>query len=238
MGTEVNQRGVDYTSLHGSHEVVIRVELIERRLKDINADRRGRVVEIGVGSGDTTKLLVDHFEDVTCVDIEQDRLDEVAQFVAPRKAQFICADAADVKFGRQFDHVFIIGLLEHCPDAVAVLNNVKTLLKDAGRIHVLVNNAGSIHRHLGVNLGMIDSVSDLSESDRRFGHYRVYSPNALYAEMSKAGLRVDYIDQHYMKPLPSSMMDALPLELSRAFVELGRKFTQFAAYTYLEAVKQ
>lgn len=239
------QSNVDYTTLHQSHEVLLRVELLVQRLSELNPGRNAAVCEIGLGSGDTTRMLAEHFDDLYCVDCDEQRINDVRAYIAPQKAQvgrlhFICGDAADVTFdwGDRwgFDHVFLIGLLEHCADGEAVLRNVKRALNPGGRIHILVNNAGSIHRHLGVAIGDIADVTELSRADLRFGHYRVYTPDSLYTEVLRAGLVLDHIDLHYLKPLPSSMMDTLPLHLSRAFVGLGRKFPHLAAYSYVEAV--
>lgn len=230
---------VDYTELHQSHEVVLRVEMLAERLTVLNPPRSALVAEIGLGSGDTTKMLLDRFDDVICVDVDRARIEDVWEFlgeVVVDPAKFVCADAVNVSFDEPLDHVFLIGLLEHCADGEAVLLNVKKYLKPSGRIHVLVNNVNSIHRHLGVAVGDIGDIHDLSPSDVRFGHHRVYSSNSIFAEVSRAGFHVDHVDRHYLKPLPSKMMDELPLELSRAFVDLGRKFPLFAAYTYLEAV--
>ncbi len=230
------QTGVDYTALHQSHEVILRVELLEERLSLLSPNRDASILEIGLGSGDTTKMLVERYADVTCVDLEQARIEEVRRFCHPKSVNFICANGEYVRLLRRYDHIFLIGLLEHCPDGEAVLINARKHLAPDGRVHVLVNNANSIHRYLGVGIGDIKSVHDLSPADIRFGHHRIYTPNSLYAEISRAGLMVDYVDEHYMKPLPSRLMDTLTLEHSRAFLELGRRFPQFAAYTYVEAV--
>lgn len=239
MGTqviEIKQDCTDYTALHASHEVVLRVELLAERLAELKPSRSAQVAEIGLGSGDTTKFLASRFDNLICVDIEQQRLDEVARFIAPKSAWMICADAATVEFKQSLDHVFLIGVIEHCPDGEAVLKNIRKQLKPKGRIHILVNNANSLHRHLGVAIGDIDDVLQLSKADIRLGHHRIYSINQLYAECSRAGLYVDYVDHHHIKPLPTSMMDALPIEISRGFLKMARQFPQFAAYTYLEAV--
>lgn len=89
VALEMNQNGVDYTALHKSHEVVLRVELLAKRLALLSSNRDAAILEIGLGSGDTTKMLVDRYDDVTCVDLEQTRIDEVARYLLPKTAHFI-----------------------------------------------------------------------------------------------------------------------------------------------------
>ena len=231
----LDQTHVDYSTVRHSAEVQLRVDMMRDRIDVLSIPNGSKVVEAGLGSGDTTRLLASRF-DLTCVDLEQSVLEKVQSFIVPHKAEFICAPAEEVKLERgAYCNAFLIGLLEHCPDARAVLNNMIPSLAPGGRIHVLVNNANSIHRHLGLEMRKIESLTELSERDIEFGHHRVYTPEGLRADLEACGLAIDYFDLHYLKPLPTKYMDLLPIEVSRAFVELGRKFPELSGYIYAEA---
>ncbi len=234
----LNQEAVDYPSHRTLHEVQYRVELLRERFTALGVDSSIPVADIGVGCGLTTQLLARNFADLTCIDIAKTRLDEVRQLgMWPDSVKTLCGDAATVALPHHhFGHVFMIGLLEHCPDPEKVLANVKPSLVPGGRVHILVNNAGSLHRHLGVALGLIDDVRSLCEADLIQGHYRTYTPDQLLFQVEDAGFDIDHFDLHYMKPLPTRLMEKLSPEINRAFAELGRKFKQLSAYIYLEAV--
>ncbi len=233
----LNQEAVDYPSHRTLHEVQYRVELLRDRFEALGVDRTIPVVDIGVGCGLTTQLLANQFDDLTCVDLSRARLAEMRAQVAPILPAALHGDAATVALPHhRFGHVFMIGLLEHCPDPEKVLANVKPSLVPGGRMHILVNNAGSLHRHLGVALGLIDDVRSLCEADLIQGHYRTYTPDQLLFQVEDAGFDIDHFDLHYMKPLPTRLMEKLSPEINRAFAELGRKFKQLSAYIYLEAV--
>jgi SAM-dependent methyltransferase len=227
-------------TIHDYPEIRIRLELLGQRLRTISADPRTEALEVALGSGDTTKLLADYFDSLTCVDMEARHIAEVTRYISlfpgARLPRMICGAAETVDLPAQaFEHIVLFGLLEHCQDAIVALNNLKRALKPTGRFHILVNNAGSIHRHLGVELGIIKHVEELSDSDVNFGHYRVYTPATLNRDVHGAGLHVLYTDLHYMKPLHSSLFNQLPIEMHRAFCELGRRFPEFSSYIYLEA---
>jgi SAM-dependent methyltransferase len=233
------QNRVDYVLHREAHEVKHRVALMGDRLAKLKPQPGSSALEVGLGSGLTTKMLVQWFSRVTCVDLEPQRIEEVRDFIRPATAQFICDDGVSVPLSSAgFDHAFLIGLLEHCPKPDYMLKNVARALKDGGRISVLVNNANSIHRHLGVAMGIHEHVGEISDADVNFGHYRVYTPESITETVESAGFDVDHIDAHYLKPLPTRQMRALPAQTLDAFAALGRKFPQLAAYTYLEAVKR
>lgn len=236
----MSQDNFDYSSCRGIPEIQIRVELLHRRLQTESISKDSNVLEVGLGSGDLTRMLATYFLNLTCLDIEQSRLTEVAEYLQKfpdvNMPKFNCGAAEDAKFPkRTFDNIILFGLLEHCEDGAEVLKNLKLSLKRNGRIHILVNNAGSIHRWLGVELGIIDDVADLSESDIKLGHYRVYTVDTLSSELDQAGLKARYTDLHYLKPLPTTMMSAVEMDLHQAFCRLGRRFPELSSYIYLEA---
>ena len=84
-------------------------------------------------------------------------------------------------------------------------------------------------------MGIIGQIDECGESDLKLGHYRVYLPFQLNEHIEAAGLEIKYQDHFYMKPLPTSMMEKLPVEILQGFDELGRKFTDLSFYIYVEA---
>lgn len=57
----------DYARAKRIPEVIIRAELLENRLKKTE----GNVLEVGVGSGDVTSVLIKKFKKVVCVDSDK-----------------------------------------------------------------------------------------------------------------------------------------------------------------------
>jgi 2-polyprenyl-3-methyl-5-hydroxy-6-metoxy-1,4-benzoquinol methylase len=52
-----------------------------------------------------------------------------------------------------FDRIIALSILEHIDDPVAELTRFRAWLGPAGVIHIPVNLAGSLHRHLGWRWG-------------------------------------------------------------------------------------
>lgn len=230
----------DYSALRGSPETALRVSVVERGL-DRNRPRGGeeRVLEVGVGGGDVTEMLARRYGDVTVVDVSGDKIEAVRARLAAvgiRHVRFIVSavEASELP-ARSFAHVVLSNLLEHLEDPVAVMRRLAGLLAAEGGLHITVPLANSIHRWLGVAMGLIPSVGALAESDRAFGHYRVYSQDSIAAHVKEAGLDIVYSEPFYFKPLTTAQLAGYPREVHHGLFELGRRFPEFASYMYLLA---
>ena len=74
----------------------------------------------------------------------------------------------------KFNTILALHILEHLEDPINFLKTMKSLLADKGKIIIVVPNAESLHRHLGVKMGIIETIYDLGEEDIRVGHKRIY----------------------------------------------------------------
>ena len=63
-------------------------------------------------------------------------------------------------------------------DPVGVMRRIASWLLPGGRLHVVVPNSASLHRLLGVEMGILSAPDDLSERDKAYGHRRVYGHEA------------------------------------------------------------
>lgn len=107
-------------------------------------------------------------------------------------------------------------VLEHVQDPLLILKNVYEWLVPGGRVLVTVPNAQSLHRQLAVELGIQNSIYDLSPRDHIVGHLRVYDVNALVNECQLAGFRVIEKRGFVLKVLSNSQQMALDRTLIQA----------------------
>jgi hypothetical protein len=95
---------------------------------------------------------------------------------------------------------------------------------------VTVPNADSIHRHVGVAMGMLGEVTDLNEADHRIGHRRVYTRATLVADVTASGLEVEHAGGVFLKPLSNGQIEEQwSEELVLAFYEVGKRFPEMCA---------
>lgn len=192
------------------------------------------VLEMGCGDGNTTRLLLKDFRDVTVIDGSQILIDKLA-------AEFGNVTAVSELFerwqpGRQFDTIVLNHTLEHVADPVATLTSAAAWLAPGGVVCASVPNARSVHRQAAVLLGMLPVEDAPTPADLRAGHRRVCTPESFRAMFGAAGLKVMYSGGYWLKPVSNAQTDAwFTDEMVQAFLVLGERYPDIAAETYVIA---
>jgi len=141
-----------------------------------------RVLEIGAGIGNLTRVLIPRIKCYVAADIDGEHLARLATRFQHRHNLHVqhcdLANAADFSdFAASMDTVVCLNVLEHIEDDRQGLRNIHAALRKGGRAIVLVPHGQEIFGTLDVALG----------------HYRRYSHQELKEKMEGAGFRVDKI---------------------------------------------
>lgn len=100
---------------------------------------------------------------------------------------------------KRYDEVVLFRALEHVDDPVEVLSLIKNSMKADGHVNISVPNANSLHRRLGVKLGMLPYTEMLSDADLTKGHKRVYTVETLVRDVKQAGLEIEFVKGSFLK---------------------------------------
>jgi SAM-dependent methyltransferase len=114
-------------------------------------------------------------------------------------------------------------VLEHVDEPVHVLRKTQEWLSPRGIAIFTVPNATSLHRRIGVELGMLSSVSAPSEQDRVIGHQRVYDMERLHADVTNAGYVVAEAGGFNLKLVSQAQMVDWPDGLHEAIYRVSRQ---------------
>jgi 2-polyprenyl-3-methyl-5-hydroxy-6-metoxy-1,4-benzoquinol methylase len=192
------------------------------------------VLEMGCGDGNTTRLLLEAFSDVTVIDGSRALADKVAaEFPG---ATVVCELFERYEPKRTFDTIVLNHTLEHVADAVQTLELAKRWLAPDGLIVASVPSSGSLHRQAAVLMGMLPVEYALTPSDERAGHRRVCSPESFQAMFRQAGLKVHHAGGYWLKPVSNAQTDEwFTEEMIEAFMILGERYPDIAAETYVIA---
>jgi 2-polyprenyl-3-methyl-5-hydroxy-6-metoxy-1,4-benzoquinol methylase len=177
-------------------------------------------LEIGCAMGKVTSRLSRRCARVVVVEATSVYAKVVSEMGLPN-VTVVQQLAEEFHTDERFDTIVISHVLEHVQSPDSLLRRCVKWLQPGGVILVVVPNAGSLHRRIGVLMNVLAHETELAEADIAIGHRRVYNPTTLRADISAAGLRVERLSGHFTKPLSNAQMDALPAATQEAFLDLG-----------------
>lgn len=181
--------------------------------------RGGRTLEVACADGAVSERLAERFSDLTLLDGSATLLAQVRARV-PR-ARTVHSLIEDYAPEAPFDSVIATHILEHVLEPVAILRRMGGWLTPGGELHVVVPNAESINRRIGLKLGMLAEIDQLTEPDFAVGHRRIYREATLDADVAAAGLTTVEKRGIMLKPLSNAQMLDWRRDLLDAFYELG-----------------
>jgi len=147
-----------------------------------------RVLEMGAGIGDWTRALIEVHGYAHVVE-GSSKLCEAARETFGSDVTVTCSLFEDYEPEKLFDSIVCSMVLEHVLNPVEVLKRSRSWLKPGGQMFVCVPHADSLHRRLGVIMGLNQKTHDLAPSDYAVGHRRVYHAQELEADIKAAGFQ-------------------------------------------------
>ena len=89
-----------------------------------------------------------------------------------------------------FDLILATHVLEHVDDPILLLTYLSSFLNENGKLLIIVPNAQSLHRRIGVELGIIKTIYELHNGDKEMGHQRIYDIDKLRNDVLETGYKI------------------------------------------------
>ena len=171
--------------------------------------RKGNLLELGSYEGHFTKRLLEHFDDITCVEAADTAMD-VAKLAIGDKVNFINSTFEQASLPAQYNNIVLTHVLEHLDDPVAVLRRVnEEWLTDDGRLFLVCPNANAPSRQIAVKMGLITHNAAVTPAEAEHGHRCTYSLDTLERDATAAGLKVQFRTGIFFKALANFQWDKL-----------------------------
>jgi len=139
----------------------------------------------------------------------------------------------------QVDLCLCSSLLHEVESPSVILDAAKSVTKSTGLIHINVPNAGSMHRLLAVEMGLIDSIYDASARNKALAQFHVFDHSSLMELVINTGLKVEDSGGYFIKPFSHAQMekiiDAIGEDVLLGLYHLGRKMPEIASEIYINA---
>jgi trans-aconitate methyltransferase len=195
----------------------------------------GRVLELGPAEGKSTKILSVGLESYEVVEAS-------ASYCAELRLQLPHITVHNCLFeefipSSGFSTIILGHVLEHVEDPNEILHLAASWLEPDGLIIAATPNAMSLHRQLGVLAGMLQSETDLNESDYSIGHRRVFSPDSLQGLIQSCSLlELVHFGGYFLKPFSNSQLDTIANEsLLMSLMKLGERYPSIAGDIFVVA---
>lgn len=186
----------------------------------------GRVLNVGVGYGVWDERLSELPGELHALDFDE-KLIEHFKSKFPR-SHYICADAFKYSPERPFDTIVASHFLEHIDEPVELLKRFKNWLAPDGVLLIVVPNAESIHRQIGLKMGLLQQLTDLNDTDKMLGHKRVYTADLLKSQIEASGLKIEKICGVTLKTMSNAQLASMPRNYLDACTKLSEELGQFA----------
>lgn len=142
---------------------------------------KGRILEIGSGTGNISSFFLDQGRDLVLSDIRKEYCDKLIEKFPAHKENIFLIDLANPEFTEaypqfleKFDTVFALNVVEHIKEDGQALANCKKLLKPGGRVVILVPAFEMLYNSL----------------DHELCHYRRYTKGSLKSLLIKQDFEV------------------------------------------------
>jgi hypothetical protein len=207
-------------------------ELIKWGAAHIVVHGRGaRALEFGCANGVMTEELASCFPQLDVVE-GADAYARLARAIVGRRGTVHHCLFEEFEPRRAYDVIVMAWVLEHVADPNALLTRARPWLAEEGTVHIIVPNAESLHRRVGLQMGLLDRLDALNESDVAVGHRRVYTWDTLARDITSAGLRIAHMEGILIKPLPSLLMERWSAQRRAAFFQLAPLLPRLCSEIY------
>lgn len=169
-----------------------------------------RLLDIGCGTGWTTRVYSDHGFEATGLEPSRARAEYARQTYG---IEVVCDYIENAAFDREFDVVVLRHIVEHFADPGAVLEKIRGFLKDDGVVLVVVPNIDCLGRRL-------------FETDWAWvlpWHCNFFTPRSLQALLPRQGFEVvDFYQTPSPLYYPGAIMRAFPSRLVKGAMGRSR----------------
>ncbi len=167
------------------HSMILNDRLIKKYKK------KKSCLIMGYGDGKLVDFFENKFSNLFVLEGSK-KLCNIAnrRFANNNKIKIINSYFEDYVTEIKFDIILANHVLEHVNDPIVVIKMVNQWLLPNGYVIFTTPNAQSLHRRIGVEMGIINDLYDFSENDKIVGHQRVYDLNSLISDCQKSGMKI------------------------------------------------
>ena len=108
-----------------------------------------------------------------------------------------------------YDCIIMSSVLHEIQHQSIALLQVQELLREGGKLFIVVPNNMSIHRLIGLHTGFVSELSDLTTTELKMQQYKSYYPQTLTDQLVSLNFNIISVATGFVKLCPHARMQAL-----------------------------
>ncbi|MCG9900457.1 MAG: class I SAM-dependent methyltransferase [Hydrotalea sp.] len=179
----------------------------------------GRALQLGLGDAFIANKLDKIYDEFVILEGSKE---VIMRFKNP-EASYTVIETLFEEFEQSeyFDILLANHVLEHVENPVEVMIQAKKSLRKGGKAIFTVPNADSLHRRIGVEMGLLSQRNDLNSQDIQLGHRRVYTVSDFTNDIESAGFKILEVKGYMIKLVSNAQMKDWSKELLDAIFEVS-----------------
>lgn len=193
------------------------------------------VLEIGSADGVMTEKIVNIAKRVDVVEPSKFYYDIIKNI---KGVNLIFNDFIEnISFKDTYKVVLTASLLHHIERPDIFLFELKKVLNNNSIVLATVPNMTSLHRQMGVEMGLLKSVYDETERNRKFQQFGRFDLNSFKKLFEDCGYEILESYGYMLKPFSSDIMFRLNLSKKQlnALFYLGKKYQEICSQLFVRA---
>lgn len=159
-------------------------------LRTLSPNFKGsKAAELGSYKGEMTLKLAQLFKSVTALEIETELCAELKNRMPNNVKVTECDFTAHKEFS-EFTDIFSVHSLEHINHHIDFLAHLKKYKNPESNLYIVVPNGDSLSRHIAVAMGIMERNTDITDFEKKIGHYHTFTRETLQQDIEKVGLNI------------------------------------------------
>jgi len=144
----------------------------------------------------------------------------------------------------KYDFIILSSLLHEVIKPKEILQVIYNICAEDTIFHVNVPNIFSLHNLIGYEMGIIENLFDLNETDIRFNRHTKFDKNLLTGMLTENGFEIIDYGSYFIKPFTNKQMedllkyDIINEKSIEGLEKIIKYFPEFGAEIYVNAKKR
>jgi len=192
------------------------------------------ILEVGCADGAMTEIIVKYANYLDVIEPSK-RYCEMARKIDGVADVYNCF-THEIDNPKKYDVVLLASLLHHIENPIDFLIDIKKFLKPNSIVLATVPNVKSLHRKIGVKMGVLKDEYGNSERNKKLHQFGRFDKEKFQNVFVNSGYQILESYGYMIKPFSSEIMEKIDLNQQQieAMFEIGKEFEEISSQLFIK----